>query len=88
MATEIRQAAGPAVAAATTASATTAFVVWLVGRLFFRSEPMPPEVFGFLQVAVPAWMGFAAAEVVYWQNKRHNPPPALPPTQRRRRNRA
>lgn len=85
MTTEIRQAAGPAVAAATTASATTAFVVWLVGRLFFKNEPMPPEVFGFLQVAVPAWMGFAAAEVVYWQNRRHHPPP--PPQPQRRRNR-
>lgn len=82
MTTEIRRTAGPAVAAATTASATTGFVVWLVSRFFFKGEPVPAEVAGFLQVAVPAWTGFGAAELVYWQNKRHEPPA---PVRRRRR---
>lgn len=61
---------GPQVAAASVTSSTTAFVVWAVDRLVFRGGGMPPEVYGFLQICVPAGMGFLGAEVVYWRQKR------------------
>lgn len=50
-------------------SATTGFVVWLVDRVIFHGGGMPPEVYGFLQIAVPGLMGFAGAEFVYWRQK-------------------
>lgn len=64
------QAAAPVAAASVTSSAT-AMVVWAVDRWVFRSSPVPPEVYGFLQVVVPAAMGFLGAEVVHWRRKRH-----------------
>lgn len=68
---EPRDTTSAPVAAAAFTSSTTAFVVWLVNAVVFHGQPMPPEVYGFLQIAVPAAMGFAGAEVVYWQRRRH-----------------
>jgi len=67
----VRETAAAPVAAAAFTSSGTAFVVWLVGRLFFHGQELPPEVYGFLQIAVPSGMGFVAAELVYWQRRRH-----------------
>lgn len=61
---------GAPIAAASVTSATTAFVVWTVDRLVFHGGGMPPEVYGFLQIAVPSAMGFLGAEFVYWRQQR------------------
>lgn len=58
------------VAAATGASVTTAFVVWIVGRVIFHDEEIPGEVYGFLQVLVPSCLGFLGAEVAYRRARR------------------
>ncbi len=74
MGTEIRDNAAAPVAASAFTSSATAFVMWLVERAFFHGEQMPPQVYGFLQIGVPAAFGFLGAEVVWWQRRRHAEP--------------
>jgi hypothetical protein len=66
-----RETAAAPVAAASVTTSTVAVIVWAVDRYLFPDSPIPPEVYGFLQVAVPSWTGFLAAEIVHWQRRRH-----------------
>lgn len=50
---------GPA-AAATLTSSSTSFVTWAVSHYVFGGM-IPPEVYGFLQLVVPAGLGWASA---------------------------
>lgn len=63
--------------AATLTSATTSFVTWAVGHYGFHGS-IPPEVFGFMQLVVPAGMGWAGAWITRRRQEcareRQNPP--------------
>lgn len=50
---------GPATAATLT-SATTGVATWAVARYAFHGQ-IPPEVYGFVQLAVPALLGWGAS---------------------------
>lgn len=47
-------------ATATLTSATTSFVTWAIAHYGFGGA-IPPEVYGFLQMIVPAGMGWVGA---------------------------
>lgn len=46
--------------AATLTSSFTSFVTWAVAHYMFRGQ-IPPEVFGLIQLGVPAALGWAGA---------------------------
>lgn len=56
-------------AAATLTSSTTSFVTWAVAHYGFGGQ-IPPEVYGFLQLVVPAALGWAATCIAHHQQDR------------------
>lgn len=58
----------PAVSATLTTS-TTGVVTWLVAHYCFHGM-IPLEVYGFVQLAVPAGLGWAASCLTRWRQRR------------------
>jgi hypothetical protein len=58
----------PAVSATLTTS-TTGVVTWVVARYAFHGM-IPPEVYGFVQLAVPAALGWAASCLMRCRQRR------------------
>lgn len=56
-------------AAATLTSSTTSVVTWAVAHYGFGGA-IPPEVFGFLQLVVPAALGWAATCIAHRRQER------------------
>lgn len=59
---------GPA-AAASLVSSTTGAITWALGHYAFNGG-IPPEIYGFVQLAVPAIAGWAGACVAHWRQRR------------------
>lgn len=58
----------PAVSATLTTS-TTGVVTWAVAHYAFGGM-IPPEVYGFVQLVVPAVLGWVAGSVTAWRQRR------------------
>lgn len=59
---------GPQVNAATSATATTGLALWAAEGFFHGT--VPPPVYAFLMVAVPAALGYLSAHLAYWKARR------------------
>lgn len=65
---EVQGSRAPAVSATLTTS-TTGVVTWAVARYAFHGM-IPPEVYGFVQLGVPAALGWAASCFTRWRQRR------------------
>lgn len=54
---------------ATLTTSTTSVIVWSVAHWGFHGE-IPPEIYGWLMMAVPTGLGLLAAEVARWRARR------------------
>jgi hypothetical protein len=57
-------------AAATLTSATTSCVTWAVAHYCFRGQ-IPPEVYGFVQLVVPAALGWLGGCITHRRQAEH-----------------
>jgi hypothetical protein len=55
---------------ATLTTSTTGVVIWAVAHYAFRGQ-IPPEVYGWLQLAVPTALGLLSAHVSHWRTERY-----------------